>query len=168
MAWTAFPTWVVGQVSLASDWNTYVAGNMNFLATPPSGRVWGSGGTSVTGSFTTIGMTNTSYLKNGMTTDGSTGLVVPTTGRYRIVAVVTMTGGSGGAGAVQINIASSPTSSAQVPYLAAGVSIVASDIQQVTAGQLINCTASVSSASGVTIFTGGTTYVYVTATLDGQ
>jgi hypothetical protein len=32
MAWTAFPTWVVGQVSLASDWNTYVANNGAFLA----------------------------------------------------------------------------------------------------------------------------------------
>lgn len=32
MAWTGFPTWVVGQVSTASDWNTYVAANMAFLA----------------------------------------------------------------------------------------------------------------------------------------
>ena len=42
MAWTAFPTWVVGQVSTASDWNTYVAANMNFLATPPICRVYRS------------------------------------------------------------------------------------------------------------------------------
>ena len=42
MAWTAFPTWVVGQVSTASDWNTYVAANMNFLATPPLLRAWRS------------------------------------------------------------------------------------------------------------------------------
>ena len=40
MAWTAFPTWVVGQVSLASDWNTYVANNMQFLATPPFCKVY--------------------------------------------------------------------------------------------------------------------------------
>lgn len=40
MAWTAFPTWVVGQVSLASDWNTYVANNMSFLATPPMARIY--------------------------------------------------------------------------------------------------------------------------------
>lgn len=40
MAWTAFPTWVVGQVSLASDWNTYVANNMQFLATPPCCSVY--------------------------------------------------------------------------------------------------------------------------------
>lgn len=31
MTWTAFPTWVVGQVSTASDWNTYVANNMQFI-----------------------------------------------------------------------------------------------------------------------------------------
>jgi|ERR1035437_1226397 hypothetical protein len=48
MAWTAFPTWSVGQVSLASDWNTYVAGNSNFLATPPVLRVYRSGALSTT------------------------------------------------------------------------------------------------------------------------
>lgn len=40
MAWTAYPTWVVGQVSTASDWNTYVANNVSFLATPPMFRVY--------------------------------------------------------------------------------------------------------------------------------
>lgn len=42
MAWTALPTWVVAQVSLASDWNNYVAANLNFLALPPVMRCWKS------------------------------------------------------------------------------------------------------------------------------
>ena len=50
MGWTptlngvyqSIPTWVVGQVSVATDWNNYVAGNMNFLASPPMFRVYRS------------------------------------------------------------------------------------------------------------------------------
>jgi hypothetical protein len=35
VSWQAYPTWAVGQVSTASDWNQYIASNVNFLATPP-------------------------------------------------------------------------------------------------------------------------------------
>lgn len=40
MAWTTFPTWVIGQVSTASDWNTYVLGNVTSLAQPPYALVY--------------------------------------------------------------------------------------------------------------------------------
>ena len=40
MAWTAFPTWAVGQVSLASDWNTYVANNMQYLYNTLYAGLW--------------------------------------------------------------------------------------------------------------------------------
>ena len=56
MAWTVFPTWAVGQVSLASDWNTYVAGNMQWLATPPILRA---------------------YRLTGMNTIAATGQIIP-------------------------------------------------------------------------------------------
>jgi hypothetical protein len=53
MAWTAFPTWVAGQVSLASDWNNFVAANMQFLATPPMWRAYLNGAYTLTaGAFT--------------------------------------------------------------------------------------------------------------------
>lgn len=54
MAWTAFPTWVVGQVSTASDWNTYVAANGNFLATPPIARVYRNSALTATSSANTL------------------------------------------------------------------------------------------------------------------
>ena len=47
MAWTNFPTWTVGQVSTASDWNTYVAANMQTLATPPIMRCYRNGALTV-------------------------------------------------------------------------------------------------------------------------
>ena len=40
MAWTAFPSFIVGHISSAADWNTYVVANGNFLATPPMARVY--------------------------------------------------------------------------------------------------------------------------------
>ena len=40
MAWTGFPTWIVGQISTASDWNTYIAANATFLSVPPMWRVY--------------------------------------------------------------------------------------------------------------------------------
>ena len=54
MAWTSFPTWIVGQVSLASDWNTYVAANMSFLATPPLCKVYRNTALNATASAYTI------------------------------------------------------------------------------------------------------------------
>jgi hypothetical protein len=54
MAWTAFPTWIVGQISLASDWNTYIAANMNFLATPAMWRVYRASALTLTASSQVI------------------------------------------------------------------------------------------------------------------
>lgn len=48
MAWTGYPTWAIGQVSTASDWNTYVNANINFLAAPAFAYVYRANAITVT------------------------------------------------------------------------------------------------------------------------
>ena len=83
MAWTGpYPTWVVGQVSLASDWNTYVAGNGSWLAVRPAGRLYAATQTAcANGSLTQITLGTTDYLQGGMTTSTNT-LIIPVAGIY--------------------------------------------------------------------------------------
>lgn len=91
MAWTAFPTWVVGQVSLASDWNTYVAANMNFLAAPPTGRAYASVAQSLSGTpgWGIIELNNITWAANGMSINtGSYVFTVPVPGYYLCTGAV--------------------------------------------------------------------------------
>ena len=85
MAWTGpYPTWAVGQISQASDWNTYVAGNASWLAVRPSGRIYAnSSTTTVSGTPITLLLGATDYLQGGMTT-GTNTLVIPVTGVYLV------------------------------------------------------------------------------------
>jgi hypothetical protein len=86
MTWTAFPTWVVGQVSLASDWNTYVANNMQFLATPPFGHVIFASQSISSGASTQASMTSGTVSTGGGVTTSSNNFVVPVAGTYQIMA----------------------------------------------------------------------------------
>ena len=90
MAWSAFPTWVVGQVSTAADWNTYVANNMQFLAVPPAGRIIGAATTIQTSYvYAQIAYGSTDFLTGGMTTSLSVvQLTVPVVGKYWVNAVI--------------------------------------------------------------------------------
>lgn len=93
MAWTAFPTWTVGQVSLASDWNTYVAANMNFLATPPACRVFlSTNGTSAAAGYTNLVFDHDLYDNYSAYTSGT--YTVPVAGSYFVTAAISYTGGT--------------------------------------------------------------------------
>jgi hypothetical protein len=95
MSWTNFPTWVTGQVSTASDWNTYVAANMQTLATPPL-FVMNAGQTTsgiVTSTSTALLINNGSFLY-GMSLSGTTEVVVPVDGYYDVHSAVTMNFGA--------------------------------------------------------------------------
>jgi hypothetical protein len=92
MAWTAFPTWVAGQVSVASDWNTYVAGNMSFLATPPMWRVYRATAYTLAASTTTVFPYDTVSYDSASGFSTSTHLyTVPVAGTYTMTAQLNTT-----------------------------------------------------------------------------
>ena len=87
MAWTNFPTWTVGQVSTASDWNTYVAANMQTLATPPILRVYRNSAFNYVSSTATIIPYDTVQLDSASGFSVSTHLYTcPVAGSYAVTA----------------------------------------------------------------------------------
>ncbi len=127
MAWTALPTWTVGQVSLASDWNTYVAGNLNFLAqlptilcAPTAQTVTTSGGAlGITISATPI------VQQGGFTSASTSAITVTLAGVWLLTWQVTYQSGGGGVGAAgtyqaQVYHNSSAVIYSAVEYASAG------------------------------------------------
>ena len=84
MAWTGpYPTWTVGQVSLASDWNTYVAGNVSFLAAAPAGRMYPTNQTVIEAATSQVTSMVQDYAQNGVTY-ASNALTVTVAGIYTV------------------------------------------------------------------------------------
>ena len=54
MAWSTPKTWAVGDILTASDMNTYVRDNTNFLNTPPSCRAYNNADISIATSASTV------------------------------------------------------------------------------------------------------------------
>ncbi len=101
MAWTAFPTWVSGQVSLAADWNTYVAANLNFLAQLPT-ILCAPTAQSVISAGTAAAISSMALVlqQGGYTSFASSGVItVGVTGVWLVNYQITWQSGGGGLGA---------------------------------------------------------------------
>ena len=87
MAWSAPKTFVVGDVLTASDMNTYVSDNTDFLNTPPSARVYNNADIEIANETTTALTFNTERWDNNTihSTSSNTGrLTCRTAGLYYI------------------------------------------------------------------------------------
>lgn len=97
MAWTTPKTWNVGDIMLASDLNTYVRDNTNFLAAPPLLRVYrnaaytGVGGTAVT----VMPFDTVQYDTSSAWNSGGHYYAVPVVGSYLTVSCLTWATGAG-------------------------------------------------------------------------
>jgi len=96
MAWTTPPGWSVGQVSTASDWNTYVEANTIFLANPPVLRVyrtssWAGANTMTLIPYDTVQVDTAS----GFNTSNAL-YTIPVTGRYAVTVTASYVNASSG------------------------------------------------------------------------
>lgn len=89
MSWNGFPTWSVGQVSLASDWNTYVAANMTYLYEKPYIRAYAlSNATNMSESTTTQITLDTVQSSGYGFTLSSNNLITPQSGTYIVMGQI--------------------------------------------------------------------------------
>ena len=107
MAWNTPKTWAVGDILTASDMNTYVRDNTDFLNAPPSARVYNDADISVANN-TLVALTfnterwDTDTIHN--TSTNTNRLTCQTAGLYHIYGTVLFAANATGQRAVQIKL----------------------------------------------------------------
>ena len=135
----------------------------------PAGRIY-SGTTQSMNTGTPAGLifSASSFLRGGMTATGlgtgAAALVAPVTGLYQIEGSVTVAGSSGIL-VVNIAVAGSVITNAQVPLSASYSQPVTSDLVLVTAGQAITLQATQTSGTSQSTFVSSAIYQYLSAAL---